>query len=94
MRTYRAAIPAFRYSKMEQPPLDGPEWPRVVGTPLSSMRGLGQANVARAEGWSFLVFPVLTAASFWLGRSWKWAYFASAFFAVASAEQAFRRWQS
>jgi hypothetical protein len=80
----------FRFSKIEQPPLVGPEWPRVIGKPLAASLGDG---LARGEGWSFVLFPALTAATFWLGSKRPLFYLVSAFFAVVSAQQAFLRWQ-
>lgn len=88
MRTYRAAMPPVRFSSMNQPPLDGPEWPRVVGKPLAAVPSYAMLGLS-----STFLFPSLGLVSFWLGTHWKPFYLASILFAVLTAQQSYEAWK-
>lgn len=90
-------MPPMKFDKLEQPPLDGPMWPRVLGQRLASRKMGPGGNLSGTLGFlsvdsPYLMFPALTVVSYYLGPKAKIFYLASVFFAFLSAQQAYRRW--
>lgn len=102
MRTYRSSMPESKLSPMNQPPLMGPGWPRVVGTPLSSLgpeqSGIAGTRMGAVTGLSALdEFPIYFGAAglcFLLGKQYRIFTLGAAVFAGLAVYKAWRVWRN